>query len=102
MAAGQFAAGDFNFWPETGAADAVLVEKRICELLAKDVEEPKLSVSVGVAEFPKNGDSTQAVIAAADAALYRAKADGRDRVVRSAVAPKPSRTSASGRRRRDG
>ena len=62
-----------------------------------------VTVSVGVAEFPKNGDTTQSVIAAADAALYRAKADGRDRVVRSAVSAKPTRTSgASARRRRDG
>src|SRR6185437_8896326 len=62
-----------------------------------------VTVSVGVAEFPKNGDTTQSVIAAADAALYRAKADGRDRVVRSAVSAKPTRTSgANARRRRDG
>ncbi|HYK12170.1 MAG TPA: diguanylate cyclase [Gemmatimonadales bacterium] len=62
-----------------------------------------VTVSVGVAEFPKNGDTTQSVIAAADAALYRAKADGRDRVVRSAVSPKPTRGSgANARRRRDG
>ena len=56
--------------PETGAADAVLVEKRICELLAKDVEEPKLSVSVGVAAYPRDAESVGPLLYAADAALY--------------------------------
>jgi len=32
--------------PETGAAAATLVARRICDLLAKDEEEPALSVSV--------------------------------------------------------
>ncbi|HWZ28496.1 MAG TPA: GGDEF domain-containing protein, partial [Gemmatimonadales bacterium] len=90
--------------PQTAMDGAAEVAERLRArvVTATTLHGESVSVSVGVAEFPKNGDSTQAVIAAADAALYRAKADGRDRVVRSAVAPKPSRTSASGRRRRDG
>lgn len=40
-----------------------------------------VTISIGVAEAPRDGDSPQAVVAAADAALYRAKALGRDRVV---------------------
>jgi len=40
-----------------------------------------ISLSVGVACFPQHGSSSQAVIRSADAALYRAKAEGRDRVV---------------------
>jgi diguanylate cyclase (GGDEF)-like protein len=39
-----------------------------------------LSVSIGVASFPENGMDTAALLRAADAALYRAKADGRNRV----------------------
>ncbi len=59
--------------PETGAADAALVGDRICELLAKDVEEPVLSVSVGVAAYPGDAESVGPLLYAADAALYEMK-----------------------------
>ncbi|WP_179958364.1 tetratricopeptide repeat-containing diguanylate cyclase [Chitinimonas arctica] len=39
-----------------------------------------LSFSAGVAEYPAHGNSPEALLAAADAALYRAKAGGRDRI----------------------
>jgi diguanylate cyclase (GGDEF)-like protein/PAS domain S-box-containing protein len=59
--------------PETGAAAATLVARRICDLLAKDAEEPKLSVSVGIASFPKDADTIGTLIYAADRALYAMK-----------------------------
>lgn len=59
--------------PETGAADAELVGERICELLAKDMEEPTLSVSVGVAAYPGDAASVGQLLHAADAALYAMK-----------------------------
>jgi diguanylate cyclase (GGDEF)-like protein/PAS domain S-box-containing protein len=59
--------------PETGAADAALVGERICELLAKDLEEPVLSVSVGVAAYPQDAESVGPLLYAADAALYGMK-----------------------------
>jgi len=40
-----------------------------------------VNFSLGVAVFPDHGDTADAVIAAADDALYRAKAGGRNRVV---------------------
>jgi diguanylate cyclase (GGDEF)-like protein len=40
-----------------------------------------ITVSVGVAVLPDHGSTGAAVIQAADAALYRAKNEGRDRVV---------------------
>jgi diguanylate cyclase (GGDEF)-like protein len=40
-----------------------------------------VTISVGVALFPDHGGSGDDVLRAADAALYRAKADGRNRVV---------------------
>jgi diguanylate cyclase (GGDEF)-like protein len=40
-----------------------------------------LTVSVGLAAFPDHGNTAEAVLRAADQALYRAKAEGRDRVV---------------------
>lgn len=89
--------------PQTAMDGAAEVAERLrTKVRAAAVNGESVTVSVGVAEFPKNGDSPQAVIAAADAALYRAKADGRDRVVRSSVAARPSGKSASGRRRSAG
>ena len=40
-----------------------------------------VTVSVGVAVLPAHGESAKALLEAADAALYRAKREGRDRVV---------------------
>ncbi len=40
-----------------------------------------LTLSSGVAAFPEHGSTTEAIMKDADAALYRAKAEGRDRVV---------------------
>ena len=59
--------------PETGAAAAILVARRICDLLAKDAEEPTLSVSVGVASCPKDADAVGTLLYAADRALYAMK-----------------------------
>jgi diguanylate cyclase (GGDEF)-like protein len=59
--------------PETGIAAATLVAHRICDLVAKDAEEPRLSVSVGVASYPKDGDTIGTLLYAADRALYGMK-----------------------------
>jgi diguanylate cyclase (GGDEF)-like protein/PAS domain S-box-containing protein len=60
--------------PETGAAAATLVARRVCELLANDAEVPALSVSVGVASYPKDADTVGTLLYAADRALYAMKA----------------------------
>jgi diguanylate cyclase (GGDEF)-like protein/PAS domain S-box-containing protein len=59
--------------PETTAAEAETVGRRICERLADDREEPVLSVSVGVAIYPDDGTSIESLFQAADLALYRMK-----------------------------
>jgi diguanylate cyclase (GGDEF)-like protein len=41
---------------------------------------PRLTCSFGVASFPTHGDSVASLFIAADSALYRAKALGRNRV----------------------
>jgi len=60
--------------PETGEMSANSVARRICDGLANDGKEPKLSVSVGVAIYPKDGDKIDSLLGAADAALYAMKA----------------------------
>jgi diguanylate cyclase (GGDEF)-like protein len=39
-----------------------------------------ITISAGVAGFPDHGDTVEALMRAVDQALYRAKADGRDKV----------------------
>ncbi len=41
----------------------------------------KISISIGVATFPRCGENGDEVLRAADEALYRAKREGRDRVI---------------------
>jgi len=75
--------------PETGAADAEVVAERISELLRKDVEEPTLSVSVGVAAYPRDAESVGPLLYAADAALY-ARKGRRIKFVSAGLAMQPS------------
>src|SRR5437773_963531 len=70
--------------PETRAAGAIETAQRIRSRLATDeLVGGKLSVSIGVSQFPDDGDAPEALLARADAALYRAKREGRDRVLRA-------------------
>ena len=68
--------------PETGAAASTLVARRICELLAKDSEEPALSVSVGVASYPTDAENVGTLLYAADRVLYAMK-DQRSKAARA-------------------
>ncbi len=49
--------------------------------LHADAREPRLSASVGVAAFPEDGATPEALMAAADRRLYAAKRAGRNRLV---------------------
>ncbi len=60
--------------PETAWEAAGLVARRIRDSLANDGREPKLSVSVGVAIYPRDGETIDKLVGAADTALYAMKA----------------------------
>ena len=49
-------------------------------------ELPKVTLSIGVAGLPGDGNTSEALLRAADEALYRAKRNGRNRVERSGAA----------------
>ena len=59
--------------PEASSEAAAAVSRRICERLANDGEIPTVTVSVGAAVFPRDGDTIDALFNAADRALYGMK-----------------------------
>jgi diguanylate cyclase (GGDEF)-like protein len=59
--------------PETDAEAARLVAQRISKRLAEDGEEPKISVSIGTAVYPGDGETVNEILGAADRDLYREK-----------------------------
>ncbi|TMK79999.1 MAG: diguanylate cyclase [Actinobacteria bacterium] len=73
--------------PETGLQGARIVAEKIREEVAatpfgEDGDEPiGVSVSIGYASYPEHGLTQQALVDAADKAMYEAKARGRNRVV---------------------
>lgn len=70
--------------PESGAAAAWQVARRICERLENDGESPRLSVSLGVAVYPNDGEKIETLLAAADRVLYgmKGRRDKRDAITR--------------------
>jgi diguanylate cyclase (GGDEF)-like protein len=82
--------------PDVGSiSEAEAVAVRLIEALRQTVtvddSEVQVGVSVGVALFPDHGLTGDALVAAADAALYEAKKGGRNRHA-AASAPVASRT----------
>jgi len=72
--------------PETGMPEALDISERIRARIGEEVfHGRRMTVSIGVAEFPLHGDTPEQVIAAADEALYEAKREGRDRVRRAGL-----------------
>ena len=72
--------------PETNAADAKKVAEKIRETIEKiefiyKNDSVKVTVSIGVTQVRENDGVSQDVLDRADAAVYQAKQDGRNRVV---------------------
>lgn len=72
--------------PDAGAGDAAVIAERIRTAVAarsfevSGAEPLSVTVSAGVAQWAGEGESAAALMARADAALYRSKLAGRDRV----------------------
>ncbi len=64
--------------PETGAEAANQVARRIRDGIANDGMGPLLSVSVGVAVYPHDGEKIEALLRKADVAMYAMKAKKRE------------------------
>src|SRR5258706_4790501 len=72
--AGRYGGDDFAVvLPETAAAAAGLVASRIRNRLATDSEQPPLSASIGVAAYPHDGETVEALLQTADRELYGMK-----------------------------
>jgi diguanylate cyclase (GGDEF)-like protein/putative nucleotidyltransferase with HDIG domain len=74
--------------PETTAGEAFEIAERIRRALAgQAIEVPtaekqiRATISCGVAAFPADGDTSTKLLHEADLAVYRAKAQGRNRVI---------------------
>ncbi len=59
--------------PETGDVAAWHVARRVAERVARDSEQPAISVSTGVAVYPRDGATLETIRNAADRSLYETK-----------------------------
>ena len=59
--------------PETEIKAGQEVARRICDNLAQDRELPRISVSVGVAVYARDGETPDALLGAADRVLYKTR-----------------------------
>jgi diguanylate cyclase (GGDEF)-like protein/PAS domain S-box-containing protein len=59
--------------PETGLEAAHSVARRISSSIAEDSNGPRISVSVGVSVYPQHGENVEAIVSAADTAMYTMK-----------------------------
>ena len=62
--------------PETDDTAALQVAARVKERLTRDVEVPRIKASFGVALFPRDGGTAEAILSGADRALYQMKSGG--------------------------
>ena len=84
----RYGGEEFIFiFPETSLDKATQLAERIrqgvchlkIEYLGGDLD--RVTISLGIACFPDHGNSSSELYKAADTALYRAKAEGRDRII---------------------
>ena len=73
--------------PDTAVADALDLSRAMLDAIRRSEVShdgrllPPVTLSLGLAVFPDDGSSAEALLKAADLALYEAKASGRDRII---------------------
>jgi len=93
---GRYGSEEFGLlMPQTGKDAAVLAADRMRRALetrgiSVDVGRIDVTVSGGVATYGVDGDDWDALLSAADTALYAAKASGRNRIATAGAATNPS------------
>jgi len=65
--------------PETTVEAAGVVASRIHKELAKDSQQPPLSVSMGVVAYPQDGETIETLLQTADRELYGMKSHGTEK-----------------------
>ena len=80
--------------PDTALDGAIIIAERIRAEIADELFpghdgafDASLTLSIGVASYPDDGDNIDALIEAADTGLYAAKAAGRNKVLPRSPAP---------------
>jgi diguanylate cyclase (GGDEF)-like protein len=64
--------------PDTDETGARHVVRRVSDRLAADHDQPQLSVSAGVAFYPRDGSTPSTLLSAADRVLYKVKGEKTD------------------------
>lgn len=78
--AGRFGGDEFIvLLPDTTAVKAFLIADRFRELI-QNKSNPEITISVGISNYPADGNTAPALIKAADKALYSSKQKGRNAV----------------------
>ncbi|KAF0218692.1 MAG: GAF sensor-containing diguanylate [Geobacteraceae bacterium] len=82
--------------PGASKKESIFVAERIRRTIEnevfageEDLPQGRLTTSIGISSFPEDGSSANALIDASDIALYRAKSEGRNRIVISNSAADP-------------
>ncbi|MFA6349647.1 MAG: GGDEF domain-containing protein [Candidatus Omnitrophota bacterium] len=82
---GRYGGEEFSLiLPETGKDQALVAAERIrqaveCKLIKVYDEDLRVTISIGISAFPKDGRSCQTIIERADQALYHAKQTGKNK-----------------------
>jgi diguanylate cyclase (GGDEF)-like protein len=85
---------------ECPIATAPIVAERIRARIAEtELGQGRLTVSIGLAEYPDGGDTPEELIATADTAMYQAKSSGRNQVVVASPTEQPPPEKKARRKR---
>ncbi|GAA3918161.1 diguanylate cyclase [Litoribacillus peritrichatus] len=86
--------------PETGLENSDIVAAKVCDLIREQhlnfhgQSLGQLTISIGIATYPHQGDKAEVLLKSADIALYEAKESGRDRFCHSSANYEPLMANA--------